>query len=70
MDYKVTVQKDDFELAKQIACQEKEIFGCSQEFYDRATNAMRRHGWDFPIDADEAKTLYLNLCDQIRRFAE
>ena len=68
--YSFPVSEDDIDVAEEICIVEMpSAFGCSDEFVDLATMIMEDNNIDYPQDADEAKSLYIELLIHINRLA-
>ena len=63
--YKIDVDLDDLEVAKETFSSDRPIHGCSRAFSELALMMMEDNGLHHPNKAEEAKVLYLNLLNAI-----
>jgi hypothetical protein len=60
-DYKIDVDLDDLDAAKEMFSSDRPLNGCSQAFSELAVMLMEDNRLNHPSNAEEATTLYLNL---------
>ena len=60
-DYKIDVDLDDLEAAKEMFSSDRPLNGCSRAFSELAVMLMEDNRLNHPSNAEEATTLYLNL---------
>ena len=63
--YLSPVDEEDLDAAQELCTTETSYFGCSDEFVELATMIMEESYLDYPKDAHEAKTLYIELLNNI-----
>lgn len=64
-DYKVDVDLDDLDAAKEMFSVDRPVYGCSSAFSELALMRMEDNGLHHPNTAEEATALYLNLLNLI-----